>query len=62
MAARVAMERLDAIAETFPIDINDKERLVKTAMTTLGSKVRFLMSACLDVLLFYLQNICLSFF
>ncbi|CAK6971238.1 T-complex protein 1 subunit epsilon [Scomber scombrus] len=38
-AARIAIEQLDKIAETFPFDPNNREPLVQTAMTTLGSKV-----------------------
>uniref|UniRef100_A0A7N8XM39 T-complex protein 1 subunit epsilon n=1 Tax=Mastacembelus armatus TaxID=205130 RepID=A0A7N8XM39_9TELE len=38
-AARIAIEQLDKIAETFPCDPNNKELLIQTAMTTLGSKV-----------------------
>lgn len=39
MAAKVAINRLDAIAETFPVDIDNPVSLVETAMTTLGSKI-----------------------
>uniref|UniRef100_A0A8C7Z3J7 T-complex protein 1 subunit epsilon n=1 Tax=Oryzias sinensis TaxID=183150 RepID=A0A8C7Z3J7_9TELE len=38
-AARIAIEQLDKIAETFPCDPNNLEPLIQTAMTTLGSKV-----------------------
>uniref|UniRef100_A0A3Q1CHG9 T-complex protein 1 subunit epsilon n=1 Tax=Amphiprion ocellaris TaxID=80972 RepID=A0A3Q1CHG9_AMPOC len=38
-AARIAIEQLDKIAETFPCDPNNTEPLIQTAMTTLGSKV-----------------------
>ena len=38
-AARIAIEKLDLISETFPFDPNNREPLVQTAMTTLGSKV-----------------------
>ena len=38
-AAAVAIEHLDKISESFPIDPDNKELLVKTAMTTLGSKI-----------------------
>uniref|UniRef100_A0A8C7Z003 T-complex protein 1 subunit epsilon n=1 Tax=Oryzias sinensis TaxID=183150 RepID=A0A8C7Z003_9TELE len=37
-AARIAIEQLDKIAETFPCDPNNLEPLIQTAMTTLGSK------------------------
>ncbi|RNA05603.1 T-complex 1 subunit epsilon [Brachionus plicatilis] len=39
MAAKVACENLDTIAESYPIDLNNLEPLVQTAMTTLGSKI-----------------------
>ena len=39
MAANIAIARLDAIAETFPVDLENPTSLVETAMTTLGSKM-----------------------
>ncbi|CAH1775053.1 unnamed protein product [Owenia fusiformis] len=39
MAAKVAIDHLDTIAETFSVDLSQPEPLVKTAMTTLGSKI-----------------------
>ncbi|XP_020391216.1 T-complex protein 1 subunit epsilon [Stegostoma tigrinum] len=39
LAARHAIEHLDKISDSFPVDPNNKEPLVQTAMTTLGSKV-----------------------
>jgi len=42
MAAHVAVAELDRIAEQFPVDANNLEPLIETAMTTLGSK----MSVC----------------
>ncbi|KAH3703820.1 T-complex protein 1 subunit epsilon-like [Dreissena polymorpha] len=39
MAAKVAVEHLDTIAETFEIDPKNKEPLIRLAMTTLGSKI-----------------------
>lgn len=39
MAAKVACENLDRIAESYPIDLNNLEPLIQTAMTTLGSKI-----------------------
>lgn len=39
MAARVAVDELDRIAEQFPVDANNLEPLIQTAMTTLGSKM-----------------------
>lgn len=39
MAARAALDRLDEISDNFPVDPNNKEPLVETAMTTLGSKI-----------------------
>ena len=38
-AARIAVDHLDKIADDFPIDVNNTEPLIKTAMTTLGSKI-----------------------
>lgn len=37
LACKRALELLESIAEQFPI--NDKEALIKSAMTSLGSKV-----------------------
>lgn len=39
MAAKIACQNLDNIAEAYPIDLNNLEPLVQTAMTTLGSKI-----------------------
>lgn len=39
MAAKIACENLDKIATGYPIDLNNLEPLVQTAMTTLGSKI-----------------------
>lgn len=38
-AARIAIETLDKMAESFPCDPNNTEPLIQTAMTTLGSKM-----------------------
>lgn len=38
-AARIATEHLDKISDSFPVDTNNTEPLIQTAMTTLGSKV-----------------------
>ncbi|CAH2283600.1 T-complex 1 subunit epsilon [Pelobates cultripes] len=38
-AARVAIENLDKISDSFPFDPNNVEPLIQTAMTTLGSKI-----------------------
>ncbi|CAL8292873.1 unnamed protein product [Lota lota] len=38
-AAAIAIKQLDKIGETFPFDPNNREPLIQTAMTTLGSKV-----------------------
>lgn len=43
MAAKIAIERLDKIAETLTFSKTDYESLIQVAMTTLGSKV---ISAC----------------
>ena len=39
MAANVALERLEQIAESFNVDLEKREPLVETAMTSLGSKM-----------------------
>lgn len=39
LAARVALDHLDTISESFPISNDSQELLVETAMTTLGSKI-----------------------
>jgi len=39
MAAAAAVEELDRISEEFPVDIQNPECLIKTAMTTLSSKI-----------------------
>lgn len=39
LAAHVAIEELDKIGDSFPIDKNNLEPLIQTAMTSLGSKI-----------------------
>ncbi|MPC17228.1 T-complex protein 1 subunit epsilon [Portunus trituberculatus] len=39
LAAKKAIENLERIAEEFPVDMNNLEPLILTAMTTLGSKI-----------------------
>jgi len=39
MAAKVALQHLDTIADTFPIDLSKTEMLKQVARTTLGSKI-----------------------
>ncbi len=39
MASRIAIARLDSIAEEFPVDRANPEKLIETAMTTLSSKM-----------------------
>ena len=39
IAAGVALERLDQIGESFPVDPEMREPLIETAMTSLGSKM-----------------------
>ena len=39
MAAQAAIEELDRISENFPVDLANPEPLIKTAMTTLSSKM-----------------------
>ncbi|XP_053324016.1 T-complex protein 1 subunit epsilon [Spea bombifrons] len=38
-AARIAIETLEKISDSFPFDPNNVEPLIQTAMTTLGSKI-----------------------
>lgn len=38
-AARIAVEHLDKISDSFPVDPQNIEPLIQTAKTTLGSKV-----------------------
>ena len=39
LAAKIALDRLDEISEAFPVDLNNPEPLIQTAMTSLGSKM-----------------------
>lgn len=39
MAAKIACQNLERIAESYPVDLNNLEPLIQTAMTTLGSKM-----------------------
>ena len=39
MAMQISLRHLDNIADTFKIDKSDKEKLIKVAMTSLGSKI-----------------------
>ncbi|CAM4749717.1 unnamed protein product [Rotaria magnacalcarata] len=39
LAAKIALEHLDKIAEAYPLDLAKLDPLVNTAMTTLGSKI-----------------------
>ena len=39
LAAKVALDRLDDISTSFPVDRTDTESLIRTAMTSLGSKM-----------------------
>lgn len=39
LAAQCAVKHLESIADSFPIDPNNLEPLIQTAMTTLGSKI-----------------------
>ena len=39
LAAKVALEHLDKIAEGYPLDLKKLDPLINTAMTTLGSKM-----------------------
>ena len=46
MAAGMALERLEEIGETFPVDPEKREPLVETAMTSLGSKMYVRRKGC----------------
>ncbi len=39
LAAKIALDRLEEISDSFPVDAADTESLVQTAMTSLGSKM-----------------------
>ena len=39
LAAKIALDRLDEISEAFPVNLEDPEPLIQTAMTSLGSKM-----------------------
>lgn len=39
LAAQFAAKHLDTISDSFPVDTNNLEPLIRTAMTTLGSKI-----------------------
>lgn len=39
LAAQFAVKHLESIADSFPVDAKNPEHLIKTAMTTLGSKI-----------------------
>jgi T-complex protein 1 subunit epsilon len=62
MAAKVACENLDKIAETYPIDLKNLEPLVRTAMTTLGSKMYYLSFSRINSLFFDILDLESSIF
>ncbi|KXJ15258.1 T-complex protein 1 subunit epsilon [Exaiptasia diaphana] len=39
LAAKIAIEHMDKICDSFPVDKTNREPLIQTAMTTLGSKI-----------------------
>ncbi|CAF1132897.1 unnamed protein product [Rotaria sordida] len=39
LAAKIALDHLDKIAESYPLDLKKLDPLINTAMTTLGSKI-----------------------
>jgi Chaperonin GroEL (HSP60 family) len=39
LAAQFAVKHLEKISDSFPVDQNNLEPLIQTAMTTLGSKM-----------------------
>ena len=49
MAAKVALSKLDQISEEFPVNKEDKQPLIRTAMTTLSSKMYVRHTVCTDV-------------
>ena len=49
MAAQIAVNRLDEVSDSFPVDIQNPEHLIETAMTTLGSKMYALVSVSYDI-------------
>ncbi len=53
LAAKIAIEQLDKISDSFPVDPNNTEPLIQTAMTTLGSKVWV---SVLEVIFIFLIN------
>ena len=55
MAAQAAIEELDRISENFPVDLANPEPLIKTAMTTLSSKMYVELHYCVT---FTTINLC----
>ncbi len=49
LASKIAIDRLSEICEAFPVDAVDKEPLIQTAMTSLGSKMLGYTCVCLFV-------------
>lgn len=39
LASKIALDHLDKIAESYPLDLTKLDPLIDTAMTTLGSKM-----------------------
>jgi len=39
LAAKIALDHLDKIADGYPLDLKNLDPLINTAMTTLGSKM-----------------------
>jgi T-complex protein 1 subunit epsilon len=39
LAAKITLDHLDKIAESYPLDLKQLDPLINTAMTTLGSKM-----------------------
>ena len=48
LAAKIALDRLDEISEAFPVDLENPEPLIETAMTSLGSKM-YVVLVCMYV-------------
>ena len=52
MAAKVALKRLDEISEEYPVSKDDTQPLIRTAMTTLSSKMYARCRTCMCVTLY----------
>jgi T-complex protein 1 subunit epsilon len=57
LAAKLALDHLDKIAEGYPLDLKKLDPLINTAMTTLGSKMynKIYFTKKFDIFFFYLS-------